>query len=149
MMFEGYRFFSGKNEKGVSIIKIQKMYAVRQQAMGYIFINFTNHPSDKWDSDQRQCAMKYGEIVDLPFPEVKAEADEDVLNEMAVSYVRKILELQPAAVLCQGEFCLVFQVVTMLKAHGITVLAACSERKVEEYGNKKEVTFKFVRFRKY
>lgn len=123
--------------------------AARQQTMGYKFVNFTNHPSDKWKPDQRQRALKYGEIVDLPFPEVKAEADEDALNEMAVSCVREILELQPAAVLCQGEFCLVFQVVTMLKAHGITVLAACSKREVEEYGNKKEVTFKFVRFRKY
>lgn len=117
--------------------------------MGYSFVNFTNHPSDKWEPEQRQDALKYGEIVDLPFPEVEAEADEVVINEMAVSYVQKILELQPGAVLCQGEFCLVFQVVTMLKAHGITVLAACSKREVEEYGNKKEVTFKFVRFRKY
>lgn len=117
--------------------------------MGRTFINFTNHPSDKWEPEQRQDALKYGEIIDMPFPEVDAEADEAVVNEIASFYVRKILELQPDAVLCQGEFCLTFQVVTMLKAQGITVLAACSKREVKVYGNKKETVFKFVRFRKY
>ena len=117
--------------------------------MEHKFVNFTNHPSDKWEAEQRQSALEYGEIVDLPFPAVEAEADEAVINDMAASYVEKILKLQPCVVLCQGEFCLVFQVTTMLKAQGVTVLAACGKREVKEYGNKKEVTFKFVRFRKY
>lgn len=117
--------------------------------MEHTFVNFTNHPSDKWEAMQRQCASEYGEIVDMPFPEVEAEADETVINDMADLYVRRILDLQPGAVLCQGEFTLVFQVASMLKAQGITVLAACSKREVKEYGNKKEVTFQFVRFRRY
>lgn len=117
--------------------------------MGHTFVNFTNHPSNQWEPAQRRCAMEYGEIVDLPFPEVEAEADEAVINEMADSYVRKILNLQPGAVLCQGEFSLAFQVTVMLKAQGITVLAACSRRAVKVCGNKKEVLFQFVRFRKY
>ena len=117
--------------------------------MGHTFVNFTNHPSDKWETEQRRCALEYGELVNLPFPEVEAEADENAVNEMAESYVRKILDLDPCAVLCQGEFSLAFQVTSMLKAHGITVLAACSRREVKVYGNKKEVLFQFVRFRKY
>lgn len=117
--------------------------------MGHTFVNFTNHPSDKWEAEQRRCALEYGEIVDLPFPAVEAEADEDVIKEMADSYVSKILDLNPGAVLCQGEFCLAFQVTTILKTRGVTVLAACSKREVKVYGDKKEAIFKFVRFRKY
>lgn len=117
--------------------------------MNQTFVNFTNHPSDKWEAEQRRCALEYGEIVDLPFPAVEAEADEDVIKEMAEFYVRKILDLDPCAVLCQGEFSLAFQVTALLKAQGVTVLAACSRREVKVYGNKKEATFKFVRFRKY
>ena len=117
--------------------------------MELAFVNFTNHPSDKWDAEQRRCAQEYGELVDLPFPEVDAEADETVINEMAASYVRKIVDLNPGAVLCQGEFCLAFQVASALKAQGITVLAACSKREVKVYGDRKEAFFKFVRFRKY
>lgn len=117
--------------------------------MGHTFVNFTNHPSGKWEPKQRQSALEYGEIVDLLFPEVDAEADEAGIDDMAASYVRKILELQPSAVLCQGEFCLSFQVATRLKAQGITVLAACSKREVKVNGNIKEATFKFVRFRRY
>lgn len=117
--------------------------------MGHTFVNFTNHPSDKWEPQQRQSALAYGEIIDMPFPEVKAEADEDEIAEMAADCVHKILELDPCSVLCQGEFCLTFQVVKMLKEQGITVLAACSRREVRVYGNKKEVTFRFVRFRRY
>lgn len=117
--------------------------------MEHTFVNFTNHPSDKWEPEQSQSALEYGEIVDLPFPEVEAEADEVQISDMAASYVQQILDLKPCAVLCQGEFCLAFQVVSILKSQGITVLAACSKREVKVYGNKKEVTFKFIRFRKY
>ncbi len=31
------------------------------------FINFTNHPSDKWMPMQRKAAECYGKIVDLAF----------------------------------------------------------------------------------
>ena len=117
--------------------------------MEHTFVNFTNHPVDKWEPAQRRCALEYGEIVDLPFPEVEAEADETVINEMADLYVRRILDLNPCAVLCQGEFSLAFQVTAILKTLGITVLAACSRREVKVCGNKKEVLFQFVRFRKY
>lgn len=117
--------------------------------MEYTFVNFSNHPSDKWETKQRQSALAYGEIVDLPFPEVDAEADETRIEDMAAAYVGKILDLHPGAVLCQGEFCLAFQVASRLKAQGVTVLAACSRREVKVDGNRKETIFEFVRFRKY
>lgn len=55
-----------------------------------------------------------------------------------------------AAVLCQGEFCLAFSVISKLQQSGVTVLAACSERNVKSEDNGRKITvFEFKRFRKY
>ncbi len=117
--------------------------------MKKVFVNFTNHPSVCWGQKQREEAEKYGEIVDLPFPAVSALATEAEIFKMSEGYVDKITELAPAAVLCQGEFCMAYQVISALKQKGIVVLAACSERCVKETDNKKEVWFVFEQFRKY
>lgn len=117
--------------------------------MKKIFINFTNHPSDKWEQKQRAEAEKYGEVIEFPFPMVSALAKEEEIQELAEIYIDKIVQHDPAAVLCQGEFCLAFHVITGLKQRGITVLAACSERRVKDYGQRKEIEFVFEQFRKY
>lgn len=113
------------------------------------FINFTNHSSDKWGSRQREEAEKYGEIIDIPFPAVSAQAKEKEIQDMAEKYIERIVWYDPAAVLCQGEFCLAYQVILGLRKRGIVVLAACSERYVEEIGDKREVRFIFEQFRAY
>lgn len=117
--------------------------------MENIFVNFTNHPSKYWEKKQRKEALKYGIIRDIPFPVVEPLGDEIYVKELAEIYVEKILRLHPSAVLCQGEFCLAYQVVERLREKGIPVLAACSERRVRENGQKKEVIFSFRQFRKY
>ena len=33
-----------------------------------IFINFSNHPSDRWDDKQKKASEQYGRIKDIPFP---------------------------------------------------------------------------------
>lgn len=117
--------------------------------MESIFVNFTNHPSNRWDEKQKKEALKYGKIVDMEFPKVAASGSRDYIVDLAERYVEGILELHPAAVLCQGEFCLAYHVISKLKEKGILVLAACSERMVVEDGNKKEVLFVFEQFREY
>ena len=87
--------------------------------------------------------------MDIPFPDVDPQGDEGYINNLAEYYFRKIMEFHPQAVLCQGEFCLSYQIITRLRKAGILVLAACSERMVRETGQKKEVVFVFRRFRKY
>ena len=117
-----------------------------------IFINFTNHPSEKWSKEQWDASLKYGSILDLPFPVVSPLASKEEVEQMAEGYVDQIMKHSPSAVLCQGEFSLSYSVITKLKAHGILVLAACSERNVQkdpDDPNKKTVTFKFVQFREY
>lgn len=113
------------------------------------FINFTNHPSDMWGEKQRKAAMEYGEIIDIPFPSVSPQGDENYIDRLARQYIQKILELRPRAVLCQGEFCLAYQVISKLRKKGIQVLAACSERIVKDAGQSKEVMFVFGQFRQY
>jgi len=61
--------------------------------------------------------------------------------------------MNPTAVMCQGEFTLAFAVIAGLKRQGITVLAACSERKVYEKRingtTQKTAFFEFRKFREY
>ena len=113
------------------------------------FINFSNHPSEKWEEKQMAASQEYGEIMDYPFPAVPAMASKFEVERLAEDCVEKIRKCNPAAVLCQGEFTLTYQVVTRLKACGILVLAACSERKVIEEKGIKVVEFQFQQYREY
>ena len=119
------------------------------------FINFTNHPSNKWSKEQIAAAKEIGDVYDIPFPNVDPEGDEDYIKLVANDYVKRILVNKPSAVLCQGEMTLAFTVASILLAeHGIPVIAACSERIVtevaEESGEiRKQSYYKFKKFREY
>lgn len=122
--------------------------------MKKIFLNHTNHPSDKWSKEQINAAEKFGEITDLPFPAIPPEFGKEEVAEKVDENLKKILELEPAAVLCQGEFNYTFAMVSRLKKNKIPVFAATSERMVssviQEDGSSRTVsTFRFVRFRDY
>lgn len=117
--------------------------------MESVFVNFTNHPSETWEEKQIEAAQQYGKIVDLPFPNVYPDAKERDIGILGEEYCQKILQWEPAAVLCQGEFSLTFFVVSRLKASGIKVLTACSERKTVQNGNVKSSVFVFTGFREY
>lgn len=119
-----------------------------------VFINCSNHPSERWGERQREEAEKYGEIVDVPFPEVDPAWPEERIGEEAENICRKICQYNVAAVMCQGEFTLSYAIVSRLKERGIPVFAACSSRKAVETVNpdgstRKEVLFCFERFRRY
>ena len=119
-----------------------------------MFINFTNHPSAKWSTNQLNDAKIYGDIIDIPFPEVNPDGDENYITQLANQYVSEILKCNPVAVLCQGEMTLAFRMANLLISKGIAVLAACSQRTVtEKIGANgetiKNAEFHFVRFRKY
>ena len=122
--------------------------------MKKIFVNHTNHPTARWSAEQKSAAEIYGEILDMPFPLVKAEATTDEVRELAEKNLAEILRLNPAAVLCQGEFNYTFAMVERLKNFGVKVLAATSERvAVEELlpddTTRQISTFRFVQFREY
>ena len=119
-----------------------------------MLVNFTNHPSASWPEEQRRAAEKYGPIVDRPFPMVNAEWPESEIRRIALRESEAICALQPSAVVCQGEFTLAFAVTERLKAKGVTVLAASSDRVIETEADKNGETrkisvFRFTRFRAY
>ena len=102
-----------------------------------IFINLTNHPSELWERKQLEEAEKYGKVLDIPFPNVKAEATEEEIKAMSEEMADRVMNYDPSAVLCQGEFTLAFQIINRLLEKEIPVVAACSERVVVEKGNRK------------
>ena len=118
------------------------------------FVNFSNHSSKYWSKNQIEAARAWGEIVDIPFPNVEADCTEEEIRYIAESTIQEIMKYQPQAVLCQGEFTLSYAVIRCLRQMGIMVCAACSKRIAEEICledgiSKKESQFEFVRFRKY
>ena len=126
----------------------------RDEVMEAVFINHTNHPSAEWSDAQSLAAKHLGRIVDLTFPDITSDASEQEIQDMAHKMAQKIERLAPVAVLCQGEFTYTYALVYELLAHGICVMAACSERVVEEIresdGSTRRVSrFRFTRFRRY
>lgn len=120
--------------------------------MKTVFLNHTNHPYEKWGVLQKEKASVFGTVVDFPFPQIPAEMSGEDVKLLAIENSRKIIELQPVAVLCQGEFCYTIAMTEILKAHHIIVLCACSERysreKVLPNGSViKTSEFVFVQFR--
>lgn len=118
-----------------------------------LFINFSNHPSEKWPSEQLEAAKKYGEVIDLPFPTVNETATEEMIAELADTCLKKIYEVSDGhlcVVHIMGEMTLTFLMVTQLKAAGYTCVASTTARNVEILPDgTKQVRFQFCKFRKY
>jgi len=119
-----------------------------------MFINHTNHTSTRWSEDQLAAARVFGEIKDIPFPDVDPEWDEEEILVRAKAAADEIEGYSPAAVLCQGEYSYTYALVNELRHRGIRVMAACSKRvtleTLDEDGNTiRESQFKFVQFRDY
>lgn len=121
-----------------------------------IFVNFSNHPLKNWGEEQISAAKEIcggGDIVDVPFPSVSADASEDEIKAIAKEYSEKIADMKPSAVMCMGEFGVCFKVVEYLNKRGIKTVYSCSERKAvettTEKGIEKTSVFSFVKFREY
>lgn len=116
-------------------------------------INFSNHPSCNWSEKQKKEALKYGEIIDIPFPEVDAKGDEnyiDNLSDYCLNKIHSICDKGVVTIHLMGELTLTFSLLKRLQEMGISCIASTSKRIVKEYPNgKKEVTFQFERFREY
>lgn len=117
------------------------------------FINFSNHPSKNWSEKQLTEANKYGEIIDIAFPNIDPSIDDNAVKIIMDEYIRQILSFNPKAVMCQGEMTAAFYTASVLLKKGIKTVAACSERRVIEENkegiNRKTVEFVFTGFRDY
>ena len=119
-----------------------------------MLINLTNHPSSRWSDKQKAAAEVYGEIVDMPFPEIREEGCEWYVSDLADQYLRKILNMpdaSPFVVHLMGEQTFSYALIKRLRERGITCVASTTKRIVKEEvpGKKSEVIFQFERFRTY
>ena len=115
-----------------------------------VFVNISNHPSDRWSDDQRRAALQIADqIIDLPFPNVPPEASTKEAVEIGLELLMGLPEGTVAAMV-QGEFTLTTFLVRALQMRGVTPYAATTERRVEELPDGRKVTqFRFVQFRRY
>lgn len=116
-------------------------------------LNLSNHPSEYWELEQLEAAKGYGEIRDIPFPNVEPKASYDDIKKLADQYVEDILSMAEnnrITVHVMGEMTFTFLVVKKLKEKGIECIASTTERNSEEISDgRKIIDFKFVQFRKY
>ena len=118
-----------------------------------MFINLTNHPSAYWSEDQRKAAERYGEIVDIPFPQVNDNATEAEIEQLADHYSASILNMgknEELTIHVMGEQTFCYALVSKLQKEGIRCVASCTKRDtfINEEGQK-VATFHFTRFREY
>lgn len=116
-----------------------------------MFINLTNHPSENWSGEQLEAAQRYGEIVDMPFPNIEpffTTKDIEDLADITVDGI-KGLDANPI-VHVMGEMTFSYAIVSRLKALGITCVASTTERNIRMMLDGKKISeFKFVQFREY
>lgn len=118
-----------------------------------MLINITNHPYATWDEKQKTAAQVYGECVDMPFPNISPQMDEDGVNRIVESFVERIMKMavvDKLTVHVMGEFTFCYALIRKLHQAGVRCVASCTERDVTILENgSKQVKFHFTRFREY
>lgn len=115
-----------------------------------IFVNLTNHPSAEWEDAQRRAALALAPtLVDLTFPTVPPDADEEAIDALAKETTGR-LPAGASHVLLQGEWTLTVALLRALQGRRLTCLAATTDRDVTvDADGAKTSHFRFVRFRRY
>lgn len=118
-----------------------------------VFLNLSNHPYNEWEDCQKQAAIVYGNVVDMPFPKVDEGGDEQYIMCLAQTYFQRIKEIgtpQSLTIHLMGEMTFCFAMLKLLQQEGYTCVASTSKRIVDELKpSQKQVTFQFERFRRY
>ena len=120
-----------------------------------VFINLSNHPSEKWYDFQKESALKsHSCIVDIPFPEVDPHGTTQYIDDLVKEYLDRILTYGNPTVMLQGEYLFTYRLIEQLKKLNIVVLASCSERRTIEYIDENGLTsrkseFEFIEFKEY
>ena len=117
-----------------------------------MFVNLSNHPSVSWSREQLEAAKAYGEVIDLPFPDVSPQMDEQELSLLANDYLQRVRDIspEPCTVHVMGELTFSFVLVSRLLAAGYTCVASTTKRVAEILPDGSKVSkFSFVRFRNY
>ena len=118
------------------------------------FVNWSNHPFEKWDKAQLEAARALGDLVYIPFPDVAPTGSTAEIIERAKACVQELLGRYPdpdsVVIMVQGEMTLLYHILKLLERAGYRVVAATSDRDVQVLPDGKELkTFKFRAFRDY
>lgn len=130
-----------------------------------MLINLSNHPLSSWSKVQKQRAeQEFGEIIDLPFPDIPTKLDLEEVTKIVDDYVSKCIQMIDEhktkykserkstldAIHIMGEMTFVFQFVQKMSEHGIMCVASTTKRTVQkERDGIKTSKFIFDRFRPY
>lgn len=116
-----------------------------------MLLNLSNHPYSKWDEAQKQAVMQlYGEIVDMPFPNIDPDGNELYIESLAEVYKVEIMAMpEIKAVHIMGELTFTFALVNKLIDVGLKCVASTTERVSTEHNGVKTSIFKFKKFREY
>lgn len=116
-----------------------------------MFVNLTNHPSTGWSKEQLTATEQYGEIVDIPFPNIEPDYTTEFVNSLAETTVNALTAFgKNITVHVMGEMTFTYAVVSQLKVQGIRCLASTTERNTIITPDGKKISeFKFVQFREY
>ena len=120
--------------------------------MSKVFINLSNLHTNKWPEDRLNGAKEIaegGEIINMAFPILGADASKEEVYEKALQTVEKIVEKKPDVVFCQGEFSLCFRIVELLKEANIKTVTVCNERVIYKEHGREMSGFKFIQFREF
>lgn len=125
----------------------------QKKALPPLFINLSNHPSSSWTAEQLTAAEAFGELIDMPFPQVAPDAKADDIKTIAEAQVAAIMkqaETHTVTVHVMGEMSLIYRIVRMLSERGIRCVCSTSYRVVKDQGDgRRLVEFRFNSFRDY
>lgn len=124
------------------------------------FLNISNHPSANWPKEQFEAAASWGEVVDIPFPNVPTGIDRGNLRGLVKSVVSQVYRLgcpddgredesAVAKVMVQGEAVVSAAIAFALTVSQYKVVAAKTERVAIQNGDTKTSVFKFAGWREY
>ena len=118
-----------------------------------LFINLSNQPSSKWGEEQLEAAVKYGEILDIPFPDISPESETSKVDSIVDKYanqIRDLAKMNDIVVHVLGEMTFTFKLVKKLLDEYIPCVASTTERIVSDNEDgTKTSEFKFIKFRNY
>ena len=129
------------------------MPKIEEEKTKRLFVNFSNHPSQRWCDTQREAASGFGEIVDIPFPKIDPNATSAEVEALARKCADDIIAIAGTAEVTahvMGEMVFTHKLVNFLQAEGIHCVASTTEHIVEynSDGSKTSV-FRFLQFRDY
>ena len=112
-----------------------------------MYANISRHPSKIWPEEQRYAALEIcpDGIIDIAFPFIPPEADEEEVMETAINLASSIGPGVTAAMV-QGEYTLTMFLATLLSRQGVDVyVAALGAQIIRDGGSRYRP---FIRFRK-